>query len=770
MNVSRGLTTYFFLGLAVTTAVPLLAAGVFEVRRVEAASHEAAERQLRTNAEAMARETRSTVEGHTRALESLAGQLESGERWPDDLQERLVTLRERYGGFNFLYVASADGVSFAADAVKKTRSDGKPLTGTNYSDRPYFVEVSRTHKTVVTGVEIGRVTGVPGVHVAVPVLVNGALKGFVVGALDLVRVTELADAIGAAHPQQRMVVFDRDGRLLAKSSSMQTLKRPFAELPLFAAPTAGSLVRSGVDDAGEESHAAVASTGGDLQWTVAAFEADDDIDADALSARRRVLLVALFTIVLGLLVSAAMANWLGRPMRELAMAAEQAGDGNLLAAPRPRNGEPREVAILLGVVQKMFDRLRSTTTELEETVKQRTLALTDTNAELEARLVELRDAQTRLGLADRMASVGTLAAGVGHEINNPLAYVLGNLQYVIEQTRDFVQRHPEFESNLAEQLQALIEAEEGAQRVKTIVRDLRVFARAAEDDTLQPVDVRKVLETCINMSFNEIKHRARLDKSFAHTRQVLASEGRLSQVFLNMMVNAAQSIREGAAERNFVRVATYDEADDVVVEIADSGSGISSENLSKVFDPFFTTKAVGQGTGLGLAISQRIVSDLKGRIMIDSAIGKGTTFRIALPSTEFEVESAVKPALQLPTTRRRVLVIDDEEGVIKTLGRILGQTHDVEGTPDATEALRMVSRSAPFDVIFCDVMMPQLSGMEFLARLTLMKPEQADKVVFMTGGAFSPEARAFVAHTSHKVIEKPFTAEAIKAAAAGESI
>jgi PAS domain S-box-containing protein len=245
-------------------------------------------------------------------------------------------------------------------------------------------------------------------------------------------------------------------------------------------------------------------------------------------------------------------------------------------------------------------------------------------------LTERMHIQQRLRIADRMASVGMLAAGVAHEINNPLAYVTANLGYLGEALKRL---DPGTIDNAAELGDVLEEAHEGCERIRQIVRDLKMFSREDEAPS-RPVELKRVVESSINMAWNEIRHRARLVKDFTEVPPVLAKESRLGQVFLNLLVNAAQAIPEGGADRNEIRVTLRSEADRVLVEVRDTGSGIPPETLPRIFDPLFTTKPVGIGTGLGLSISHSIVRGMGGEITVDSVIGKGTTFTVSLPACE----------------------------------------------------------------------------------------------------------------------------------------
>ncbi len=246
-------------------------------------------------------------------------------------------------------------------------------------------------------------------------------------------------------------------------------------------------------------------------------------------------------------------------------------------------------------------------------------------------LTEQRELQAQLSLAERMATVGTLAAGVAHEINNPLSYVIGNLKYALES----LEAHPLAQDAEGQEVRhALQEAEEGAQRVRVIVRELKTFSRG-DEESVGPLDVHKPLESALMMAANEINHNARLVRDYARLPQVLANEARLAQVFLNLLVNAVQAMPSDTTHRNELRVVTRARGSgQVVVEISDTGAGIPPHLRARIFEPFFTTKPIGEGTGLGLSVCHRIITQLRGAIEVDSEPGQGSTFRILLPVAE----------------------------------------------------------------------------------------------------------------------------------------
>jgi PAS domain S-box-containing protein len=371
---------------------------------------------------------------------------------------------------------------------------------------------------------------------------------------------------------------------------------------------------------------------------------------------------------------------------------------------------------------------------------------------------ERKQLEARLLLADRMVSLGTLAAGVAHEINNPLAFVVGNLQFLQEELPAAAdpQRRGAVEK-------ALRDAREGAERIRAIVRDLATFSRGDEPEEVRPVDVNRALEFALKMAERQITARARLTRRLEELPPVLGAESRLSQVFLNLLVNAAQSIPEGDAGRHEVRVSTaWDpHRGRVTVEVADSGRGIAPEDQARIFDPFFTTKPMGQGTGLGLSISHSIVTSLGGEIAVQSAPGQGTTMRVLLPAAE---RAAGGPE---PGPRARVLVVDDEPLVGAVVQRLLSPAHEVMAVTSAREAMALLEAGARFDLLLCDLVMPEVSGMELLAQLQAAHPEQARQVVFMTAGAFTPGVQGFVErHRQHRFLAKPIDLAELEAAIA----
>jgi PAS domain S-box-containing protein len=372
--------------------------------------------------------------------------------------------------------------------------------------------------------------------------------------------------------------------------------------------------------------------------------------------------------------------------------------------------------------------------------------------------------QAQLMFSDRMASIGALAAGVAHEINNPLTATVGNLECALGKLAALADVLPSVE--LDELREMLRDAGEGAECVRTIVRDLKIFSRA-EEDNRGPVEVQRVIESSLRMAWNEIRHRAELVRDYAPVPPVEANESRLGQVFLNLIVNAAQALPDGYADQHQIRVRTrLDPTGRVIAEIQDTGPGIPPEIMPRLFTPFFTTKPRGLGTGLGLSICKRIVTSFGGDISVETVVGHGTVFRVSLAAAERHPSTTPPPMSRVPMAPRRgrVLVVDDDERSALAVSRALSIEHDVALTHGADEALaRIADDGHRFDVIICDLMMPVKTGVEFFTDLAQRVPEQEKRILFLTGGAFTVKAREFLDHVPNPRLEKPFDVLALRA-------
>jgi signal transduction histidine kinase len=390
---------------------------------------------------------------------------------------------------------------------------------------------------------------------------------------------------------------------------------------------------------------------------------------------------------------------------------------------------------------------------------------------------EHRELQSRLAQTDRLTSLGTLAAGVAHEINNPLAYVLLNLGYVSDELPRLLGQPRTSSADPKEQereiLLAIDHARGGAERIRDIVRGLKTFSRP-ENETRAPLDVTQVLDATLAMVANEVRHRAKLVKDYSHVPEVVANEARLGQVFLNLLLNAVQALPDDPSRTNEIRVTVKSPGlDRVLIEVRDNGVGIASQVRGRIFEPFFTTKPVGIGTGLGLAICHGIVTSLGGTLTFESEVGKGTAFRVELPGTNRGIGgSAAARSLSIETpsksfaagpTRGRILVVDDEPIVCFSLERLLSKEGEVIAVTSARQALSFILAGERFDAILCDLMLPDMDGPAFYAEVRKIDPAQVERMVFVTGGVFTVRARDFLASVPNPRLGKPFDIDALLA-------
>jgi two-component system, cell cycle sensor histidine kinase and response regulator CckA len=362
---------------------------------------------------------------------------------------------------------------------------------------------------------------------------------------------------------------------------------------------------------------------------------------------------------------------------------------------------------------------------------------------------ERKQMETQLAQAGRLASVGLLAAGVAHEVNNPLAYIMNNITYAIANLPDHVE----------DVACALREARTGAERVRDIVQGLKTFSRS-DDEKIVPTDVCRLLDSAIRVAHNEIRHRALLVRDYDHVPPVEA-DGRLVQVFLNLIVNATHAIHEGDVQRNRITVSARHlaETNEVAVQVSDTGIGIPPERLGKIFDPFYTTKPIGVGTGLGLSICRNITTSMGGRIDVVSEVGTGSTFTVTLRCSRAQVADSNSDSVHPPAELNRalrVLVVDDDLFVGRSLRRLLKPQHEVTLATSGRQALTLLN-DATFDVVFCDVMMPEMTGLELHAAVGRENPDLARRFVFITGGPFTPEARQLFDEVANPCLQKPFS-------------
>ena len=376
----------------------------------------------------------------------------------------------------------------------------------------------------------------------------------------------------------------------------------------------------------------------------------------------------------------------------------------------------------------------------------------------------LQATQRQLVMRERLAAMATLAAGIAHEINNPLAAVLGNVDLAIDAVEDGT-------VDTAALRAMLLDARSGAARVREIVQSMRLLART-EAVQRERINVAESIEQSIAFAANTLRYRARLIRDLAPDLFVDGNASQLSQVFVHLLANAVQALPEDTPRRNAIRITARREADQVVIEVADNGRGIQQENQSRIFEPFFSTRDSGEGMmGLGLPISRNVVEDLGGQLSVSSEAGKGSVFRVVLPAAQGAAPSAEPPPASEGTAlsaappsgfRPRLLIVDDEEAIATILGRVLARDdYDVTAVMTGREAIAAIGQR-PFDLILCDLMMVDMTGEDVYREVTRAWPELARRFLFLTGGAFTPRGRQFLASVQAPVLEKPFQMDVVR--------
>jgi len=392
------------------------------------------------------------------------------------------------------------------------------------------------------------------------------------------------------------------------------------------------------------------------------------------------------------------------------------------------------------------------------------------------------------GNIERLASLGRVAAGVGHEINNPLAFVSMNVELASARLREISQNAtPSLdiaENEAADLASLLADSLIGLERIRTTVMHLQILS-SRRNEKREPVNIETVMDGSIAIAQHQIQHRARLTKQYGNVPLVSGITEELGQVFLNLLINSAHAIPEGNAQGNRVEVATSHDGTNVFVEITDTGRGVAADILPKIFDPFVSTKSTEEGTGLGLAICQRIVTDHGGRLTFESEVGRGSTCRLRLPALEAEHDrgrgerregpaeqlsdiSSLPSATNAPLSvvsdvRGRVLVIDDEVMIGRVITRTLSKRHDVVVFQDAKDAFARLAKDSEFDVVLCDLLMPNIGGARVYEVLASRWPHLASRLVFMTGGVFDGELSDVLKRAQRPVLAKPFSPSDLEA-------
>ncbi len=458
-------------------------------------------------------------------------------------------------------------------------------------------------------------------------------------------------------------------------------------------------------------------------------------------------MLTLAVIAVGILLTVLLVRIVVRPIHSLVEATRRIASGNLDEVVEERSGD--EIGELARSFNRMTTQLRRSRHELEN-------YSADLEKQVRLRTRELEEAQSQLIQAEKMSAVGLLVSGVAHELNNPLAGVVGYSQLLLKE-------------DVGERIRRGLEKiNKEAERCKKIVQNLQTFARKRKPQK-DYIGINGIIESTLELRsyqlrVDNIAVELDLDPDLPKT---MADFHQLQQVFINILVNAHQAmVEKGGGGRLAIR--SRDREDFIRVEIRDSGPGIPEENLPRIFDPFFTTKEVGQGTGLGLSLCYGILEEHHGRIAARNDPGGGAVFTVEIPILPCDVpeQTLARPAAASAKTMdaavRNILVVDDEVTIVDILYEVLkSDGYRVDTALSGTVALKKLEKER-YDLIISDLKMPGMSGQELYDRIRVLDRTLARKIIFSTGDVVSDETRTFLEACGNAYLQKPFEIETIR--------
>ena len=449
------------------------------------------------------------------------------------------------------------------------------------------------------------------------------------------------------------------------------------------------------------------------------------------TTRQQILLISLLAILSGTVMVWFLVSRVTRPLSELRDGAEAVGRGDFT----------RRVPV----------RSRDECGELATVFNQMTESVQQSRAQIEKTVETLKNTQAQLIQSEKLSAVGEFVAGVAHELNNPLAAVVGFAEMLKDSEADTKNRH------------YLDMVHKAAYRCQKIVQSLLSFARRHQPER-KPMSVNSMVEAVLEMlnyqlRTSNIEVITRLDPTLP---VVLADGHQIQQVLLNVINNARQAI-EGRQAGGRIQITTGTFGENVRILVQDNGPGISPENLLRIFDPFFTTKQVGQGTGLGLSLCYGIIKEHGGNITPSSRPGEGATFTIELPlfhlvgdTTKTGHDTEFKPLDPNEGTGKKILVIDDEEAILQMLRERLTQNGYSVDTASSGENGLLQLRQKNYDVTFCDWKMPGLNGRQVYENIRTESPALCRRVIFITGDVINEQMRGFLERENRFCLTKPF--------------
>jgi signal transduction histidine kinase len=378
---------------------------------------------------------------------------------------------------------------------------------------------------------------------------------------------------------------------------------------------------------------------------------------------------------------------------------------------------------------------------------------------------ERHELQRRLAHADRLAAVGQLAAGVAHEVANPASLVLANTELLADLltalqaprgTASGAGLNPDFA--ISECVRMVEQNREALGRIRSVVRDLQGYARLHRAEVTE-VRLHELVERTCNLVNASLRHRATLVRDLQPVPPIAADPSKLEQVITNLLLNASQAVESSERAEGRIRVSTRVEDAGIRVTVEDDGCGMSPELCDRIFEPFFTTKQPERGTGLGLAIAAEITRQHHGEITCTSELGHGTRFDVLLPmDTGLRLATTRPSAPPRERRRARLLLVDDEVAVADVHAELLGEHHNVVVAHGGREACALLDEDHAFDAIICDLMMPEVDGVDVYEHARRLDPGLSQRIILCSGGLVTERSRDFAASIDNPLLYKPVSA------------
>ncbi len=701
-------------------------------------------------------------------------------------QVRLDKFVNQAGVFQGFYVADVNGVSEYFSPAYNNK--GEANAPKNYQDRDYYQTLVKTKKMAISRVQKGKASNKATVQIAIPRFnYHDELNGLSVGNVHIDLLENKAKELIKDDLRFRVVLTDHTRQLVFDS---QEITDPFTNVDhyhLYRLPHSNSHYFELNEQDKEMQVYYTDIQVGNHQWALYVVFPKDQIEKEAYEARNTTIIYAVFLLVMILVISYLIGLKVTASTNQMLSFVQQIGQGNF----KQELNDLSLIAVEEG--QRMIEALRATVKQLDETNKAK------------------HQAEESAKLSDKMATIGTLVAGIAHEINNPLSYIKGNLDFSIdlgdsilaEMEKAYTDTYQEDSINdtlksegeayhkekLILQLKtdadlrdsdfqkiqdindALKEALVGVERVSEIVKSLLSLSRK-DQSKVEAVSIKKVVDSCIKIANSEIKKKTKLKIDLsADLPKVLGNESQLGQVILNLVMNAVQAMKPNQIDQNLIEIkaTTFAQPELLCISVKDNGSGIKPEILSKIFDPFFTTKPVGKGTGLGLSICMNIIQSFNGKIEVESTLGVGTTFHIYLPidlRENLQIKQAIltpMPTIITPMSFEKpknfkILIVDDMLEVAKGLQRQLSPYYHCEISDSPLDALKLLGQQN-FDCVISDFMMPELNGDLFYDAMIKKYPNMMGRIFFVSGGLMNEEYQKFFDRNRLSLLPKPVETE-----------